>query len=692
MGLFKNIFNKNKTCIIAEKYSVALEYSRAFNCDRGDNCFQNSNYIIVWTDGHLCTLYNPEDYNDKYKVWKLEDLPIDPNGFWVKVRQGKQKRLKEIKEIINKKDITKVCIATDSAREGNLIGEYLLMVIENKKPVYRAMINSYGKEEIIKGIKEMKLANVPEVKNMTLAAQARDEIDWLIGTNLSRAYSLIYKRKYYVGRCKSVILNLLCKKEDEINSAEQKIYYTMSSEFITSEGEKYKGLLQMEITSEVMAKKIKNEVEKVKGEITKIVKDVKTVPPAQLLNLNDLIIVCSDRFDYTSKETYDISQKLYEEYKLISYARTDSRYIKKSMLQDVKDTLESLNSKKVERIKDKNNINLFETRCVNDEKVIEHSAIIPLKIEKEKLEKIYSELQEKEKNVYDLIVDNFVCNFLEDYVYESYSVETTVNAHKFITHIQRPITIGWRVEQSCDNNNMNLKETIQVSSSKINIEKKLSSLPERYTTATLFGILADPARFVKDKVYKDILKEQGIGTNATRALLIEDLIKNEYIIREERFIIPTVDGLDIIRDIKTDNLKNPYFTAEIEKKLQDVQEGTLNKDIVINEVRNFIKSHIDELKKDYVEPELKLIGICPKCKSGKIVKAGDKGYGCTNLKALGCRFYISKEILGASIDQEQVKKLINNNKTDIMQFKGKDGLFTARIILDKQSNTKFSRE
>lgn len=689
MKLLKNLFGKNKTCIIAEKYSVALDYSRALNCEKKENCFESKEYVIVWTDGHICTLYNPEDYDKKYTKWNLEDLPIDPNGFWIKVRKGKEKRLKEIKQIIGREDITQVCISTDSAREGNLIGEYLLRVIDNKKPEFRAMINSYKKSDIIKGIKEMKALNLSEVKNMTLAAQARDEIDWLIGTNLSRLYSLIYKRNYYVGRCKSVILNLICKKEDEINNSEQRIYYTVTNHFKTLEGDEYKGSLQLDIDNSSMANKVKNELENKKGEITQIVKEIKNIQPQQLLNLNDLIIVCSNKFGYAAEDTYVLAQKLYEEFKLISYSRTDSRYIKKSMMEDMNNTIKTLNNSKIAAIQ-QNGFKLFEERCVDDEKVIEHTAIIPLKIEN--LEVVYKELSEKEKNVYDIIVDNFLSNFLEDYVYESINIETTVDIYKFITHIQNSLNLGWRIGINKENECIiKLKENSIVDSLEIKIEKKLSKLPERYTDADLFAILENPAKFVKDKVFKDILKDQGIGTNATRALLVKDLIKNGYIIRNGKYIVPTVDGLDLIRDIKTDKLKDPHFTAEIEQKLKSIQDGKLNKDIIMNEIRVFIKNHINEIKMNHVEKETKVIGICPKCTSGKIVVAGNKGYGCTNLKVSGCRFYISKDILGANIDRTQAGKLILNGETDLMQFEGKEGPFTAKIILDKQCNTKFTR-
>ncbi|MFT8349209.1 DNA topoisomerase [Clostridium saccharoperbutylacetonicum] len=691
MKLINNLFSKKKTCIIAEKYSVALDYSRALNCAKKDNRFENNEYVIVWTDGHICTLYDPEDYDKKYNKWNLGDLPIDPNGFWIKVRGGKEKRLKEIKEIIEREDIKKICIATDSAREGNLIGEYLLRVINNKKPEFRAMINSYKKSDIIKGIKEMQALSSDEVKNMTLAAQARDEIDWLVGTNLSRLYSVLYKRQYYVGRCKTVILNLICKREDEINSAEQKIYYTITNNFKSLDGYEYTGLLQADISDESQANKIKDELENKEGNITNIIKEIKNVAPPQLLNLNDLIIVCSNRFGYAAEETYVLAQKLYEEFKLISYARTDSRHIKKSMMEDIKDTLNVLNNKKIQ-MTNPNSFKLFEARCVDDEKVIEHTAIIPLKVEN--LDSIYKELSIKEKNMYGIIVDNFVSNFLEDYIYESFCVETTVNKYKFITHIKNTLNNGWRGEINKDNENkLTLKENNIVKSNEILIEKKLSKLPERYIDGDLFSILDNPARFVKDKVFKDILKNQGIGTNATRALLLKDLIKHRYVTREKKYLIPTTDGLDLIRDVKTNNLKDPVFTAEVEKKLQDIQNGKLSKDIVINDIRNFIKQHVNELKVEAKnnEKEKKVYGICPKCKEGKIVNAAEKGYGCTNLKIKGCRFFISKYILGTEIGRDQVENILTNGETDVMQFNGKDGTFSAKIILDKQSNTKFSR-
>lgn len=689
MGLFKGIFNNKKTCIIAEKYSVALDYSKALKCIKKNNCFENSKYIIVWTDGHLCTLYNPEDYDEKYRKWRLDDLPIDPNGFWVKVRPSKKSKLDYIRETIERKDIDRICIATDSAREGNLIGEYTLMAIKNKKPVYRAMINSYIKNDIINGIREMKLASLPEIKNITLAAQARDEIDWLIGTNLSRAYSLIYNNKYYVGRCKTVILNLICIREEEIINSDQKIYYAIIGEFLLKSGAKYKGNLQMHVSNEELANKIKKAILNKVGTVEKINKKIETIHPDPLFNLNDLIIAASRRLKITAEETYTLAQTLYEKYKVISYARTDSRYIKKSMANDIKETLNLFKDTRIKGIKD---ISLFANRCIDDSKVIEHTAIVPLNIKKGKLEDAYKNFTEKEKNLYELIVENFISNFLEDYIYESYKIDTKVDEYSFVSYFQKPVQLGWQQGNLRENNFIDIKENDQVNLTSIRIEKKLTKLPERYTDASLFSVMADPGKFVKDKPKKKIIKDQGIGTNATRALLIKDLIKNGYILRENGYILPTIEGLNIINNVKTDNLKSPGYTAEIEEKLQLLQEGKIKKDLIINDVRAFIKEHINNLKSEYKPVNNRVIGICPKCRTGKIVKAGDKGYGCTNFKTLGCRFFVSREILGVEIDPEQVKKLIDEGETDAQIFEGPKDQFKAKIILDKQFNTKFRKE
>lgn len=687
MNILNNFLEKTKMCIIAEKYDVAAYYAKILDCSKKDTYFEGDKYVIVWTNGHICTLYDPEDYDEKFKTWKIEDLPIFPNGFWIKVRPGKKQILNSIKEIIERQDITAVCIATDSAREGNLIGEYTLMAIENKKKVYRAMINALNEKEIKAGIKNMKEDSY--YKNMTLAAQARNEIDWLIGTNLSRAYSIVYGEKYYVGRCKTVILNLLSKREDEINSFKSSLSYGVITKFKNNNCE-YAGRLQYTVKTENEAKQIVKDIYNKPGKIDEINREIKSVEPDGLYNLNDLIRAVNRRYGYAADKVYDIAQKLYEEHKLISYARTDSRYIKESMINDVKVILNCID---IDKFMDKkggiNNIERFIKRCVNDEKVVEHTAIIPLAVDS--VQEKYKLLNTEEKNVYDTIVESFLNNFKENYEYESITLLTKVEGYLFITRQNKILKYGWRENTSKDSNivDVSLGECVYVDDSII--EKRLSKPKERYNDDTLFAVLENPAKFVEDNKLKKILKESGIGTNATRALLLKDLIVNGYVIRDEKYILPTTSGMDLIKDIKTDRLLEPFFTAVIEQNLQQVQEGKMDKDQLIKEIMNFLEDHINALKNEVVPCKRSgSIGKCPFCKKGNIVKANDKGYGCTNLKHTGCRFYISSEILGTYIDEIQVKNLIKNKQTDVLRFNGPKGEFSARIILHGKE-TKFKK-
>ena len=689
------IFNKfighaDKICVVAEKYSAALEYAKALGCEKKESYFANKKYVIVWTDGHLCTLYNPEDYDSKYKKWDKGDLPIFPNGFWIKVRRGKGEKIKLIKEIINRDEITAVCIATDSAREGNLIGEYLLMAIDNKKKVYRAMINALNKKEITEGFKDMKEDKV--YRNMTLAAQARDEVDWLIGTNLSRAYSLTFSKKYYVGRCKTVILSLLCKRENEISTFRECVSYGILANF-SNERYEYVGRMNSSVNSIEESNRIVEDIKNKPGKVSDISKEVKVVAPDELYNLNDLIRAVNRRYGYSSDLTYDIAQKLYEDHKLISYSRTDCRSVKASMMNDIKMTLSCINfgsfKEKISDIKEVKGLELFRSRCVNDEKVIEHTAIIPLPIDSITLQHEYSSLSLQEKNIYDLIVENFIDNFLDDNMYESISITTNVEKYDFTTRFQRTIEPGWRNAEKNLVPSVNKGDLVRVEDTKI--EKKLSKPKARYNEDTLFELLENPGKFVEDINLKRILKESGIGTNATRALLIKDLIKNGYVVRDNKLIIPTIEGQELIKVIKTDKLLEPYFTAEVEQQLQKIQDGKLSKDELIKATMKFIEEHIEDLKAiSSTDCKSKAIGKCPICKSGNIVPAGTKGYGCTNLKRTGCRFYVSREISGAYIDENQVKKLISKGETDILNFNGKSGSFAARIVI-KDGNTKFKK-
>lgn len=689
-----NIFKKNnkKICVIAEKADVARRYAEVLGCVKNNGYFENDKYIIVWTNGHVATLYDPEDYDIKYKNWNMDHLPIMPNGFWIKVRKNKINIVELIKKQVYREDVKSVCIATDSAREGCLIGEYLLMVIENKKPVYRVMISAPNEIEILRGFKNME----PEEKyrNLTAAAQARDEVDWLIGCNFSRGYSVLEKKKYYIGRCKTVILNLLCKREDEIKNTEQRVYYGITSNF-TNDDNNYSGKLLGEIYTFEEAENVKCLSGKM-GVITSIESETRIIAPDPLFNLNDLLRMANRRYGYISEDTYKIAQSLYEKYKLISYSRTDSNYIRESMIDEIKLTLKCIKNGKFELEKSGiNNIKTFIRRCVDDNKVIEHSAIVPLPMDKEQFLNTLKELPEKEKNIYMLIIENFLANFKDDYVYENKRILTDMDSFNFITNIHIPIEPGWKLNKDYKSTNLelNIKEGNIVKCEDIRVEKKLSKLPSRYNDDTLLAILENPGKFVKDKKMKDLLKEHGIGTDATRALLIQDLVNKGYIVREQRDIIPTVQGQELIAAIKNEKLKQPFFTAEIEEQLQLIQSGQLSKDKLIKNVMHFISEEISVVKNSYdSKPKYEAIGGCPRCGVGRIMENKDgKGYGCTNLKNKNnpCRFYLAKKILGVDIDKIQAKKLIIDRETDIFTFIGSKGPFKAKIILDKNNNTQF---
>jgi DNA topoisomerase-3 len=692
MGLFtkiKNKFNRTKMVVIAEKYSAAEAYANALQCSKNDpSYFENDKYIIAWTDGHLCTLYDPEDYDSKYKKWDLNDLPILPNGFWIKVRKGKKKKVDIIKTLIEREDVNGVCIGTDSAREGNLIGEYVLMAIGNKKPVYRVMISALNNKEIIAGFNNMKTADTFE--NLTLAAQARDEIDWSLGINLSRLYSLLSNNQYYIGRCKTVLLSLLCDRENEINNFKASISYSIHADFSNSDYS-YSGRLisKRKLVSKEDAQDIASILKGEKGTINSIIKEFKSVGPDPLFNLNDLICTVNRRFGYAADETYDIAQRLYEVHKLISYSRTDCRFIKSTMVDDIKMTINCIKigkfCTKVHDIKDSER---FIERCVNDEQVIEHTAIIPLC--HEKLVEVYSSLNEKERNIYDEIVNNFASNFLENHEYERIQVETDVKDYKFLTEGKKIINNGWKSKDYSNEKVFDLmKEKDTVDLIDMQIETVVSKAPSRYTDDTLFRVLENPGMLVDDKTLKNVIKKYGIGTNATRALLVRDLVNNGYVIRDGRYLVPTIDGQNLIKELKTDRLKKPVFTAEIESKLQQIQEGSLDKDILIKEIYKFIEDHVNELKLNNTPiKKNKVIGECPICKKGKVVPAGSKGYGCTELKTTGCKFFISNEILGAKITDEQVYKLITEGKTGALSFVGEKGPFRARIKIEGK-RTKF---
>lgn len=691
--LKKAVGSKGKALVLSEKPAQAMDYANVLLKDKriSEGYIEGDKYIITWTIGHLCTLYYPEDYKEEYKTWRYEDLPIIPNGFWIKVRNesNRKAQVKIIKELINREDVTSICIGTDAGREGQLLADYVLMLLENKKPVFRLWVDALTEKDIRKGFNELKPADFYE--DLSEAAKARDEVDWLMGYNFSRLFSLLDKETHSVGRCSAAVLNIIVERENLIQKFQVKDYYQLQGEFI-SKGVRYSGVSSEQYKTLTEAESLLKKLKSGQGSITEVSKYLKEVEPPELINLADLQVNCFNRYGYEIEDTYNLAQLLYEK-KFITYPRTDCRRVKGTQAEEFKDIINMLSSNFSETDKvDKENLKITK-RIVDDAAITDHTAIIP--VLKENFKETYSELNDEEKNVYKEVVLSFIGVFLDSYKYESYKVITEIEDIKFISNEKNTVNLGWKAIFNSKDKESDVKKLLEGDAAVVEdiiVLSKSTRPPKRLSSAELLMILENPTRLVLIKELKDVIKTKGIGTSATRTNIINDLIKNGYVLKDKGLLVPTQKGIKLITLLGDSKIKNVDLTADIEFKLQQIQEGKFKKDQLVKEIIDLISDSIKQHESNFAEKEesktSKVYGVCPLCNKGKVVKAGDKGYGCTDLKTSGCRFFVASKILGVVINETEIKNLANKKSTSILEFKGPKGNFKARVIW-KDGKTKF---
>lgn len=681
--------------VMAEKPSAANDYAKALGCkEKKDGYIEGNNYIVTWAYGHLFSLEEPGEYNEKFKKWELEDLPIIPEKFNIKLINGAGKQFKIIKNLINRPDVDMIINGGDPGREGELIQRYILMAAGNKKPVKRLWINTLTESEIKKAFENLKSSE--QYDSLYYAATARNEIDWLIGMNYTRAYTLKKGKGVVlsIGRCQTPMLNMIAQRDDEIKKFVSVPYYEIEAQFNDYKG-KYINNETSRIDTKQEAEEIKKFISDKTGTIIKLETESKNTPPPQLYNLTNLQKIMNKKYGFSAQKTLDIAQELYEKHKILSYPRTSSRYLSTGLVSEFPNRLNILSfgdfKSFVDKL-DKDNLKVTK-RFVDDSKLSDHYALIPT--DNQDIGKIYKELDEDEKHEFDEVVLSFIVCFYPDYEYESTTIITNIEKYDFKTTGKKEIQKGWKeIYQNADQDSeeeQNISNVNVMKGKKENvlgteIKNKKTEPPKKFTEATLLTQL----------------EKYGIGTEATRAGIIETLIKREFIIRQsenkKQHLVSTQLGKDLLNTIETKELKSVELTSELEKKLEGIAEGKVKKSEVINEMVNTLKSNVKavlESKGEQIGIHRQVLGQCPFCHEGQITE-NKSGYGCSKYKENNCNFFIRKEIQGKKIAPEQVKKLVQTGKTDIIQgFKTKNGEKTfdaALIIEDKAIKFKFTSD
>ncbi|ATW25717.1 DNA topoisomerase III [Candidatus Formimonas warabiya] len=625
-----------KKLVLAEKPSVAREIARVLKCTGKNKGFmEGPDYVVTWALGHLVTLAEPDDYQDKYKEWRLEDLPMIPEKMKLKVIRQTAHQFQVVRNLMKRSDVPELIIATDAGREGELVARWIMELANWKKPFKRLWISSQTDQAIREGFASLKPG--AEYNNLYDAAVCRAEADWLIGLNVTRALTCKFNAQLNAGRVQTPTLAMMVQREDEIRHFVPVNYWTIRADFGDYFGDWRDKSGKNRLFHLPEAEEIARRVEGKSGVIQEIKKENKTEPSPLAYDLTELQRDANRRYGFSAQKTLSVLQNLYEQHKLVTYPRTDSRYITRDMIPTLPIRLKSIAvgpyAKLVKPLLEKEL--LTTKRFVDDSRVSDHHAIIPTE---QPLN--LSALSGEEKSLYDLIVKRFLSVLYPPYRYEQITLITEVNGETFFSRGRVVTDQGWRAvgtgsgEKDEPDEDMIPEQTLTQPKKgehkpvkKCLIKKSQTKPPARYTEATLLTAMESPGKFIEDEELREAVKGSGLGTPATRAEIIEKLLHTSYIERHGKELVPTSKGMQLIKLVVPD-LRSPELTAKWEQYLADIARGKGKKDQFISGIREntveLVKSIVADTDSVYKADNISKTK-CPLCGKLMLVVNGKKG-------------------------------------------------------------------
>ena len=626
-----------KTLVLTEKPSVAKDIARVLGCKRsGNGCIVGDKYIVTWALGHLVTLADPEAYDDKYKSWRMEDLPMLPGRMKLVVIGQTSKQFKAVSSLLSSAEVSDIVIATDAGREGELVARWIIQKANCRKPMRRLWISSQTDKAIKEGFASLKPSS--QYDNLYRSAQCRAEADWLVGLNVTRALTCKHNAQLSAGRVQTPTLAMIVRREEDILRFRPKDYFTVKADFGEYTALYKDGKGQARFADAAAAKEVADSVRGKRGVLSEVKKVYRFKAPPAAYDLTELQRDANKKYGYSAKQTLSLMQSLYETHKLLTYPRTDSRYITK----DVAATLpERLRAIAIGPYKDAASAVLrskpIQTKyIVNDAKVTDHHAIIPTEQYVD-----LNKLSREERHIYDLVVRRFIAVLSAPFEYDEVQVKITVGKYNFYTKGQSIKSAGWKAlydsSLADDDDDAEpdlaaqrlpaLSQGAAAAVKEVRVCAGKTSPPARYTEATLLTAMENPASQVEDGRLRDALKTAGgLGTPATRADIIEKLFNSFYIERRGREIFPTSKGRQLIGIVPPD-LKSAGLTAKWEQQLSLIAEGKANDRKFIEEMRGYasslvqaVKSSTAEYKHDNMTRE-----PCPQCGKYLLEVNGKKG-------------------------------------------------------------------
>src|SRR6266536_1712675 len=692
-----------KTLVIAEKPSVARDLVDALpgSFENHDAYYESEDTIVTFAVGHLVELINPEDYDERFKRWRMDDLPIVPEEFKLRARDKKaEKQLKAIHKLLKRDDVDRIVNACDAGREGELIFAYIYETSGVDKPVERLWISSMTKQAIREGFEQLRPGE--QLRQLEAAARSRSEADWLVGMNATRA-ATIRGRAWVggvvsLGRVQTPTLGLIVKREREIQAFVPEPYRLIHGTFqppyqgLWFEGDETRIFGDLARADAIVAK-----VSGQDGTVEKVERKEQSERAPLLYDLTSLQRDANRRYGFSARRTLQAAQSLYESKKAITYPRTSSRFLSGDMVPQLKPTAATLQPiedyrKGAEYVLALDQLPLG--RVVNDAKVSDHHAVIPADIDKD-----LDSFSPDERSVFDLVAKRFLAVFHPPARYARTTVITLEAGWRGVDGLE-PDQERQSEDEAEGGDIPVLQEGQTVRCIAAEIEDKMTKPPPRYTEATLLSAMETAGKLIDDEELREAMKESGLGTPATRAETIETLIRREYIERVGKDLQATPKGIQVITMLLDHKLTSPELTGDWEHKLSDIEHGTGDRQAFMQGIADFTKETVEQiaaLDKEKLRPERVELGPCPRCgaETGEIIRENSKAYGCTSWKSReepGCGFVIWKRVASRTLTPEIARQLIEEGRTKdvISGFRSRAGKpFRARLVLNGEGKVEF---
>ena len=663
--------------VIAEKPSVAKSIADVLGAlDRQDGYFEGGGYIVSWCVGHLIELAEPESYGDQWKKWTYESLPVNPEHWQYEIKEDTKEQYDVLYGLLHDSRVDEVVCATDAGREGELIFRLVYEQARCSKPMKRLWISSMEESAIREGFENLKPGS--DYEHLYHSALCRQEADWLVGINGTRLFTVLYGGKVLkVGRVQTPTLAMLVERESKIMNFKKEQYFMahILCGGVDAAAER--------IDSKTEAEKIAGACRNGQALVTSVAKEEKTVAPPKLYDLTTLQRDANRLFGFTAKQTLEYTQSLYEK-KLCTYPRTDSQYLSDDMEQTAGNVIEAIFGSIL--FEENRMFNPDIKRVLNSKKVTDHHAIIPtMEIAKADL----AALPETERKILSLVANRLLCATGEKHLYETVKAELSCGGYTFAASGKSVLKNGWKDFEDA------FKRSFKTTEDKEQEDKKLPELSKGQTfdgvqTKISEHYTTPPKHFTEDSLLSameragnedmsDDVERKGLGTPATRADIIEKLVKDGFVKREKKQMIPTEDGMKLIT-VLPDVVKSPKLTADWENALTLVAKGEMEREDFMADIETMVSDLIhtyhevsDEQKKMFAQ-EQKVLGKCPNC-GGEVVK-GKYGAFCKNK----CGMNVSR-IMGVALSDEQVESLLAGKKTLLKGLTSKAGKkYDAYII------------